>query len=195
MIQTTLSFGSKNTSNINNTTQKVPEGLRVIENFITKDEENELLRNIYQHEWSDVLKRRVQQYGYEYNYTKKDSSKIIEPLPEYTQNVCSKMIQYFEGQYPQQLIINEYTPGQGISPHVDAKIFGDTIISLSLGSICEFVFEYDEDKYKIFLTPRTLVVMSGESRHKWKHSIPCRKTDYNTKRGTRVSMTFRTLKV
>ena len=39
-----------------------------------------------------------------------------------------------------QLIVNEYTPGQGISAHTDAKIFGDNIITLSLGSHCGFVF-------------------------------------------------------
>jgi alkylated DNA repair dioxygenase AlkB len=34
-----------------------------------------------------------------------------------------------------QLIINEYEPGQGINPHVDnTTLFTDTVVSLSLGS-------------------------------------------------------------
>lgn len=36
-----------------------------------------------------------------------------------------------------QLIINEYNPGQGINPHIDNPIlFSSPIVSLSLGSDC-----------------------------------------------------------
>lgn len=42
-----------------------------------------------------------------------------------------------------QLIINEYTPGQGINPHIDnPTLFSSPIVSLSLGSDC--VMEFDK---------------------------------------------------
>ncbi len=41
-----------------------------------------------------------------------------------------------------QLIVNEYQPGQGISPHIDNKtLFSDIIVSLSLGSNAVMIFE------------------------------------------------------
>ena len=39
-----------------------------------------------------------------------------------------------------QLIVNDYAPGQGIPAHVDAPLFTDTIISISLGSSCVMEF-------------------------------------------------------
>ena len=34
-----------------------------------------------------------------------------------------------------QLIVNEYQPGQGISPHIDNQtLFGDVVVSVSLSS-------------------------------------------------------------
>ena len=43
---------------------------------------------------------------------------------------------------PDQLIINEYEPGQGISHHVDkTTFFKDGIVSLSLSSDCTMEFK------------------------------------------------------
>jgi len=143
----------------------------------------------------------VQQYGYKYSYTSRNLSvnDKTDEIPQFIEPVSQKLRTYFNGKLPQQLIINEYTPGQGINPHTDAKVFGDPIISVSLGSSCEFLFDNTDLKYSLFLKPRTLVVMSGESRYKWKHSIPNKKNDVDpvtkeiVKRGTRVSLTFRIL--
>lgn len=105
---------------------------------------------------------------------------------------------------PVQLIVNEYTPGQGIAAHTDAKLFGDTIISLSLGSSCGFVFTLNDgvnnDGIEYFVKPRTLMIMNGPSRSDWKHCIPSRKTDKDIATGetvprtVRISLTFRTIK-
>lgn len=39
------------------------------------------------------------------------------------------------------MIINEYEPGQGISPHIDnINLFKDIIVSLSLSSDCIMIF-------------------------------------------------------
>ena len=199
MKQTTL-FGTFLPSTTKQTAQ-MPRGLIVVENFITKEEESELMKNIYEYEWSDQLKRRVQQYGYNYSYTKRNLSQddLADEIPTFLQPLSENLKHYFNGKMPEQLIINEYTPGQGINPHTDAKVFGDPIISLSLGSSCEFLFSHPNgEQYSLFLKPRTLVVMSGESRYIWKHSIPNKKADIDSsdnivKRGTRVSLTFRIL--
>ena len=47
----------------------------------------------------------------------------------------------------------------------------------------------------VLVEPGSLVVMQGEARYGWKHSIPPRKTDVyqgqRIERGRRVSLTFR----
>jgi len=73
-----------------------------------------------------------------------------------------------------QVIINEYQPGQGISPHIDCeKCFGPSIFIISLGSqvVMEFT-QTGEVKKEIVLALRSLTMLYGEARSIWKHSIP-----------------------
>lgn len=182
----------------------MPEGLIVIENFITPEEENTLLKETCLMNWDNTLSRRTQHYGYKYNYKSRsiNNEDYLGSLPEFTNFVIDRMIeQNLINKRPEQLIINEYTPGQGIAAHIDASVFGDPVISLSAGSHCIFTFTKKlndkEEVYDLLLKPRTLVIMSGESRYKWKHSIAGKKSDKThegvMKRGTRISYTFRTL--
>jgi alkylated DNA repair dioxygenase AlkB len=49
-----------------------------------------------------------------------------------------------------QAIINEYQPGQGISPHVDCvPCFGPVVAAISLGSDCVMDFTHPEDGTKV----------------------------------------------
>lgn len=65
-----------------------------------------------------------------------------------------------------QLIINEYEPGQGINGHVDnINLFTDVVVSLSLGSPAIMNFEKDETKVEIVLKRCSLIVLQGEARY------------------------------
>ena len=148
------------------------------------------------------LKRRVQHYGYKYNYRarKIDHSFYLGKLPEWSKMIYQRMIdKNIISFIPDQAIINEYQTGQGIASHIDCEpCFGDVIISLSLNSSCIINFEKQpnsKNKIGIFIEPKTLLVMKNESRYNWYHSIPPRKSDKfndeNIKRDRRVSITFR----
>jgi len=52
-------------------------GLKYIESYITKEEEHELLAKIDESQWLIDLKRRVQHYGYKYDYKSKKLILII----------------------------------------------------------------------------------------------------------------------
>jgi alkylated DNA repair dioxygenase AlkB len=102
-----------------------------------------------------------------------------------------------------QLIVNDYAAGQGIPAHVDAPIFTDTIVSVSLGSSCMMEFtraRADETgrPEPQFLEPMSALVIGGEARHQWKHAIPERMADQwlgrSWPRSRRVSLTFRTMR-
>jgi alkylated DNA repair dioxygenase AlkB len=99
-----------------------------------------------------------------------------------------------------QAIINEYQPGQGISPHVDCvPCFGPVVAAISLGSGCVMDFTHPQDgtKVPVHLAPGSLCVMTGPARYAWRHSIAARKSDPDTAgrlpRGRRVSVTYRTV--
>lgn len=181
---------------------EVIPGLELYPNFITEKEEKELIKFIDNSPWLNDLKRRVQHYGYKYDYRarKIDNSFYLGELPNWCKVLYQKMIDKNIIDFvPDQAIINEYEIGQGISSHIDCEpCFGDTIISLSLNSSCVINFEKhlnSKHKIGIFVEPKTLLVMKKESRFDWFHGIPQRKSDkFNneiTKRERRISITFR----
>ncbi len=168
-------------------------GLRYAPDFITPDEERALIEIIDHQLWLSDLKRRVQHYGYKYDYKARavTDDAYLGPLPEWIENIASRLS--FK---PDQAILNEYLPGQGISAHVDCvPCFGDMIASLSLGSGATMQFTKAGQKEEIYLEPRSLVTLSGSARYKWTHAIPARKSDrvngFKVERQRRISLTFR----
>lgn len=183
--------------------QKQIDGLTYIPEFITPAEEATILTAIDQQHWLTDLKRRVQHYGWKYDYTARrvDESMRLGALPEWLMDYCQRL--YNEGHFPKipdQVIINEYKPGQGIASHVDCvPCFEETIASISLGSPCVMDFTHPSTGQKIvqLLEPRSLLIFSSDARYQWKHGIAARKTDKYQgqviKRGRRISLTFRNL--
>lgn len=180
------------------------EGLKIVFDFISQEEELSLLNNIDESTWLFDLKRRVQHYGYKYDYRvrKIDHSFFIGEIPIWMKFLCERL--YNKGIIdfvPDQAIINEYIDEQGIAPHIDCEpCFGDTIISISLGGQCVMNFQREptskeQDKIPLMVTPKTLLVMTGQSRFNWYHGIVGRLSDkFNgqiQKRKRRVSITFR----
>ncbi len=182
------------------------QGLALYYDFISKAEEIELISNIDNNNWLDDLNRRVQHYGYKYDYKARriDHSLFIGKIPDWMDFLIEKLNENGITDFiPDQAIINEYIGDQGISPHIDCEpCFGDTIISISLGGSCIINFEKvpnSNEKIPFFVEPKTLLVMNGESRFIWYHGIPKRKNDFfNGKkhaRGRRISITFRKVNV
>ena len=198
MLDTDRSF-TKDTALI-----EIP-GLQYIPEYITEDEQAQLLEDIDRQIWQEDLKRRVQHYGYKYDYKKRvvDYSMYLGELPDWLLTIAQKFDERkLVTKIPDQVIINEYKPGQGIAAHIDCPpCFDKTIISLSLGSTCVMEFTNVKTKVKIpiLLDPRSLIVLQGESRSEWQHGIPHRKIDkYEGRefiRTRRVSLTFRNILV
>ncbi len=169
-------------------------GLTYIPNIISEEKEQELLRFINAQPWQNSLKRKVQHYGIPYNYQTRrlDDAKIHIPT------ILLSLSEELKLDTPENIIINKYLPGEGIASHIDSKIFGDTIASLSLNSGIQMDFSYRNVAIPLYLEPRSLLVMSSDARHYWTHGIVGRKTDYvNNKkkvREERISITFRTIK-
>ena len=169
------------------------QGLTYIPNYITEQEECDITNLINEHVWNTELTRRTQHYGYTYPYDTKNILLPTTPIPEEITYLVDKLSEEYAVQFD-QLIVNEYEPGQGISAHIDhAKLFDDTIISISMGSSCVMKFEQvgTANIYEIVLEPKSLLVLQNDARYKWKHSIPARKKDNNIPRSKRISLTFR----
>ena len=180
------------------------KGFRYIEDYISESEHDWLLDQIdeHEHQWLKDLKRRVQHYGFKYDYKarKVNLDMRIGHLPEWLQALGRRL--YEDGHMPaepDQVIVNEYEPGQRISSHIDCEpCFANMIVSLSLGSGCVMDFTSKLDKAKkipVWLAPRSIIVLKDEARNEWLHGIAPRKSDQwagqKYERQRRVSLTFR----
>ena len=184
---------------------KRPEvaGLRYVPGYIDAETEVALVQVIDAQPWLYDLKRRVQHYGYKYDYKARGITHDLRigAIPNWLAGLCDDLqAQGYFKQVPDQVIINEYLPGQGITPHIDCvPCFGETVASLSVGTPCvmEFTHVKTGEKQQQLLEPRSLIVLSDESRYIWRHSIPQRKSDMwgceKVIRGRRISLTFRTV--
>jgi alkylated DNA repair dioxygenase AlkB len=173
------------------------QGLAVWHDFISVEEEQTLLEQIDTQPWDTSLSRRTQHYGYKYNYGNKEATERADPFPAWVEPIVDRLLERGVLPFgrPDQLIVNEYQPGQGIYPHVDhVQYFCDGIASLSLGSQVVMDFVRTDAKHECTLLPRSVLTLHGAARYDWRHGIAARKSDHGIKRGRRVSLTFRKMK-
>lgn len=106
--------------------QPLPPGLLIVENFVSAEEEEELINLI---EWNQseeqkntVLKhRQVKHFGYEFRYdinnVDVDKPLVDAPIPRKCdflyQRLHDKQINDVFNESPHQLTVNKYEPGQG----------------------------------------------------------------------------------
>jgi alkylated DNA repair dioxygenase AlkB len=130
-------------------------------------------------DWSSELKRRVIHYGYKYDYKSRNAMERAKAIPGECEDVARRLLDAYD-----QLIVNEYQPGQGISAHVDSLAFEDGIASISLGSGVVMRFSQGASSVDVWLPRRSVVLLTGDARFKWRHSIPscCKKTTKDTDR-------------
>ena len=94
-------------------------GLGYFPGYLDTDQHNGLLASVDAGPWRDFGQRRGQIYGYSYHHTKGVYS--VEDLPTWARQLAARLER--DGLMPEladQLIVNEYAAGQGITPHVDA---------------------------------------------------------------------------
>jgi alkylated DNA repair dioxygenase AlkB len=165
--------------------------------FLTSEEQAHVLAAIDEAPWLEDLRRRVQHYGYKYDYKARsiDPSMRVGPLPPFAVRLAERLFACgLISEAPDQAIVNEYQPGQGISAHVDCEpCFKSTIVTVSLGSACEMDFIRVEsgEIRSTLLAPGSALVLSGSARYDWKHRIMARRSDHGVPRGRRVSLTYR----
>lgn len=154
-----------------------------------------------------IISRRVQHFGRKYDYQRR---RVAPPNTEIV-NLEGPILQLahwlsplFGGVIPDQCIVNEYLRKENISPHIDQpEDFGPVVVSISLLEDTNFIFDLPntKEKYNIFVPKRSVLAMTGDSRYKWRHSIPSRVT-YVDSSGTkhtkstnyrRISLTYRTV--
>lgn len=181
-------------------------GLLYWPEFISPDDQQMLASSLRASiRWSRVSPnekaRRVIHYGFAYDYTRAFDLQETECIPDHLQRI-SDMARFpailgRETIRFNQLIINEYLPGQGIAPHIDdSRQFCEVIFCVSLCSGTTINFTHPDGRnVSKYVMPGSAYAMSGDSRYIWKHAIEPKKSDTingeRIKRGVRYSLTYR----
>ncbi|WCJ28991.1 hypothetical protein M5689_010657 [Euphorbia peplus] len=185
-------------------------GLYLLHEFVTGKEEQELLAAVDELPWKNLSKRRVQHYGYEFRYETRnvDTEQKLGQLPAFISSVVERISRFPDLEAStsvvlDQLTVNEYPRGVGLSPHIDThSAFEGLIFSLSLAGPCIMEFRRYSDgssdqksssnndnkveildngthltRRAIYLPPRSMLLLSGEARYAWQHYIPHHKID------------------
>jgi len=173
-----------------------PRGLRYQPEFVSAQIESDLIARIKNLPLAPFQfgafegKRRVVLFGWQYDYTLQ-KLQPAEDIPSWLARLMVRVEEF--GELPQgavrQVLCTEYDVGDGIGWHRDKPHF-DKVFGLSLGSACKFRFRRKSgaawERYTLDAQPRSLYMMSDESRLIWEHSIPPVETP-------RYSITFRTM--
>lgn len=176
------------------------DGVSVIEDFISSDDEQLLVSVIDTRKpWVPSQEGRAKQdYGPKISFLKRKASVgNFGGFPDFAVNLFNAMIarhpDLMQGFVPVEFCILEYTPERGsyIRPHFDDKwIWGDRLITVNLLSetCLRLSREFRIPPYEIVIRmpARSLVVIQGEARYDWHHSI----NKYDIK-SRRIAMTWR----
>ena len=171
-------------------------GLQYVSGYLDGAEQDALLGTISDLDWQDAGGRRIQFYGHWYHHAKGGVYRVGD-LPAWAASLAERLTRHGLMPYvADQLIVTEYERGQGIRPHIDAPMFEDVIVGVTLGSTCVMEFlRQGHATEEVLLEPGSAVVFWGDARREWQHSIPARIADdwrgQRLRRSKRVSLTFR----
>ena len=179
------------------------QGAAIVPHVVTEAEEQRILMRIADAPWLADLSRRVQHYGFAYDYRGRSSGRHAPApaLPRWAQVIGERLRPFFDGGRPEQCIVNEYRPGQGIGMHADHISFGGVVVSLSLGDTWTMQFRPRASRPYVrhglasdevaVLPRRSALVLRCAARSRWMHGIDPAANAHRSE--TRISATFRTL--
>ena len=180
-------------------------GLKYLPQFLSAHEQEAAIRHIDDEPWRSDLERRVQHYGWRYDYQARTVSRDmrIGPLPAWLLNLAERLHDetHLFDRVPDQAIVNEYVAGQGIAMHADRQCFGPTVATISLGDAWRMdlrpVGGAADTRVDIMLEEGSALLMTGVMRSQWLHGIAKRQKERTSEgsrlRRRRLSLTFRTV--
>jgi alkylated DNA repair dioxygenase AlkB len=167
--------------------------------YVSVEQETELISKVDQQPWQTDYRRRIQQYGFGYSADPKSAPIWLRDFPEWLLPLAGRVSREAFDRPAENCVINEYVPPLGIGSHRDYPAFGPVVACVSLGSdiVMDFIEAEQSLRVGMHVPARSFWMISGDARTKWRHGIASRLTDIivgeRRPRGRRISITFRTL--
>ncbi|WEW55328.1 hypothetical protein PRK78_000757 [Emydomyces testavorans] len=182
----------------------LPESAYYIPEFITPEEEEQLLNKITSvplPRWTHLSRRRLQTWP---SALTKSDTLLESPLPDWLISPVVtrfKILDVFSAsphRAPNHVLINEYQPGQGIMPHEDGAAYYPIVATVSIAApIILDIYEKNSDsqptmfmtnvnsetvtsrapRYRILQEPRSLLITTRDLYTDYMHGIAERTSD------------------
>ncbi len=187
------------------TVSQMPEGFVYRDDFISAEEERQLVAAIQELPFAEIrmhgviAKRRTVQFGRHYGF---ETFKLTEapPTPDFLLSLRDRVASFSgcDAERLEEVLVTEYRAGAQIGWHRDAPPF-DIVVGVSLLGECTMQFRpwpvvkaapAGTKRAKPLgqhLAARSAYILRGSVRTDWQHHIPPTKT-------LRYSITFRTLR-
>ncbi|RDD36482.1 Alpha-ketoglutarate-dependent dioxygenase alkB-like protein 4 [Trichoplax sp. H2] len=174
-------------------------GIKVVNNFVTLEEESKMVTKIDLSTWTTSQSgRKKQDFGPKVNF-KRRKLKVgnFNGLPSYCRYIINRMAMHDECKnlmtdfLPVELCNLDYSPDRGsaIDPHFDDFwIWGNRLVSVNLLSDTILTLSKDTFEVDVPMPRRSLLILYGDARNVWKHAI--KRQNIHSRR---VCMTFREL--
>ncbi|KAF2232892.1 calpain [Viridothelium virens] len=178
----------------------LPPSFFYIPNFISEEEEVQLLNQIPSNRWVTLTHRRLQAHPSKLTAT---NTLLSAPLPSFLSEPILgrfKELEVFRDtphRAPNHVLLNEYKRGEGIMTHEDGAAYAPVVATVSLGTsiILNIVekaesvpesttrnlgsdgdgeqgkIETEPAKYRILQEPRSLLITTGEGYTEFLHGI------------------------
>ncbi|XP_049599248.1 alpha-ketoglutarate-dependent dioxygenase alkB homolog 4 isoform X1 [Syngnathus scovelli] len=163
-------------------------GVFLWEDFLSEEEEKELISSMDKDVWNlSQSGRKKQDFGPKVNFKKKKVRFAnFSGLPPLSKKLVLRMQQEesLTGFQPVEQCNLDYQPqrGSAIDPHLDdswlwgerlvtVNMLSDTVLTMSLERGLPHLGLPGEVNVAVPLPRRSLVMLYGEARHRWKHSI------------------------
>ncbi|KAK6056987.1 hypothetical protein COOONC_05500 [Cooperia oncophora] len=181
----------------------LPNDLVLVDDYVTAEQEEELLNMVLNSGRAKSLKHRaVVHYGYEFDYS---ANAPTDSIPDQIarlrwHSILNEGLLHFR---PDQSTFMSLVKVFPLTPHHITHYDGRTLSPPRPPSLCsDVVMEFKDGANSARICPvllkrRSLCLIKGESRYRWKHGIVNRKHDINPvthrvmRRQLRVSITLR----
>ncbi|MGE0821757.1 MAG: alpha-ketoglutarate-dependent dioxygenase AlkB [Candidatus Binatia bacterium] len=156
-------------------------GLEYRPNFLNATDEQQLVdvmrESRLQRTWPWKPYRRSRwhrvSFGWEYTAASRPLRKARLELPPLLATWRDRCGDIARVQTLDQVSVNWYPPGAGIGAHIDAPLYGEMILVLSLASIAKIQWKEKATGKSITTTiePRSLYIMTDDARWRWSHQV------------------------
>ena len=175
------------------------DGLKTMQGYLSEEEQNEILEELSNYEFSQYIGKTCLEFGQNFSlYIDNPTSEFVPPKIQSLADRLVKDSVLKEEEKSNHILVNRYSPGQGIPSHVDDDWWTDGIVSVTLmaGSAIEFRRQLKNPYYKQYpnlekkyqgnkilecgtgyFNPGSLFAMHGESRYAYGHEIKRREKD------------------